>query len=101
MRVRSLPARSRRCCRRAMAIRSPCSARTVQPGARAVEAIDAQGQVLAALAPLADGLFAGAVPGEDAYRLRVHWAGAVQEIHDAYAFGPLLDERDLDMLSLR
>ncbi|HEV2622987.1 MAG TPA: 1,4-alpha-glucan branching protein GlgB [Frateuria sp.] len=73
--------------------------RTLQPGAQAVEAIDAQGHVLAALAPVADGLFAGAVPGEGRYRLRVHWPTAVQELDDAYAFGAVLAEHDLDLLA--
>jgi 1,4-alpha-glucan branching enzyme len=73
--------------------------RTLQPGAQAVEAIDAQGRVLAALPPLADGLFAGIVPGEVGYRLRVHWPTAVQDVDDAYAFGTLLAEHDLDLLA--
>ena len=73
--------------------------RTLQPGAQAVEAIDAQGHVLAALAPVDDGLFAGVVPGEGGYRLRVHWATAMQELEDPYAFGALLAERDLDLLA--
>jgi len=73
--------------------------RTLQPGAQAVEAIDGQGNTLASLAPLADGLFAGPVPGEGAYRLRVHWPTAAQELHDPYAFGTLLDGHDLDLLA--
>ncbi|WP_414655927.1 1,4-alpha-glucan branching protein GlgB [Frateuria sp.] len=73
--------------------------RTLQPGAQAVEAIDAQGRVLATLAPMADGLFAGAVPGEGRYRLRVRWPTAVQELDDAYAFGAVLAEHDLDLLA--
>ncbi|NUO72819.1 MAG: 1,4-alpha-glucan branching enzyme, partial [Frateuria sp.] len=73
--------------------------RTLQPGAQAVEAIDAQGHVLAALAPVDDGLFAGVVPGEGGYRLRVRWATAMQELDDPYAFGALLAERDLDLLA--
>jgi len=73
--------------------------RTLQPGARAVEAIDARGQLLAPLDVLADGLFAGHVPGRDSYRLRVHWPSAIQELDDPYAFGTLLDDRDLDLLA--
>jgi 1,4-alpha-glucan branching enzyme len=73
--------------------------RTLQPGAHRVEAVDAQGQVLAPLDPLADGLFAGTVPGEGSYRLRVHWPAAVQDIDDPYAFGALLAEHDLDLLA--
>ena len=70
--------------------------RTLQPGAQAVEAIDAQGRVLASLARIhPDGLFAGEVPGQGRYRLRVHWHGAIQELDDPYAFGLLLDEADL------
>jgi 1,4-alpha-glucan branching enzyme len=73
--------------------------RTLQPGAQAVEAIDGQGRVLASLETVADGLFAGAVPGEGAYRLRVHWPTAVQELDDPYAFGALLAEHDLDLIA--
>ncbi|MCX7512189.1 1,4-alpha-glucan branching protein GlgB [Frateuria sp. STR12] len=73
--------------------------RTLQPGAQAVEAIDGQGQVLAALPPLADGLFAGEVPGQGAYRLRVHWPTAVQDLDDPYAFGTMLEGHDLDLLA--
>jgi len=73
--------------------------RTLQPGAHAVEAIDRQGRSVATFEPLADGLFAGAVPGEGAYRLRVHWPNAVQELDDPYAFGALLAGHDLDLLA--
>ncbi|MGN2251864.1 1,4-alpha-glucan branching protein GlgB [Frateuria sp. GZRe12] len=73
--------------------------RTLQPGALDVEAIDGQGRLLASLEPVADGLFAGAVPGQGAYRLRVHWPTAVQELDDPYAFGALLAEHDLDLLA--
>ena len=73
--------------------------RTLQPGAHRAEAIDAQGQVLAPLEPVADGLFAGVVPGEGRYRLRVHWPTAKQEIDDPYAFGALLAGHDLDLLA--
>ena len=73
--------------------------RTLQPGAQAVEAIDGQGRVLASLETVAEGLFAGAVPGEGAYRLRVHWPTAVQELDDPYAFGALLAEHDLDLIA--
>jgi len=73
--------------------------RTLQPGAHGVEAIDAQGQVLGRLEPLADGLFAGPVPGEGAYRLRVQWPTAAQDLDDPYAFGTLLDGHDLDLIA--
>ncbi|ARP82194.1 1,4-alpha-glucan branching enzyme [Bordetella genomosp. 8] len=35
----------------------------------------------------------------DAYRLRIDWGGAVQETEDAYAFGPLLGDLDLYLIS--
>ncbi|MEI7037431.1 1,4-alpha-glucan branching protein GlgB [Fulvimonas yonginensis] len=73
--------------------------RTLQPGAHAVEAIGPQGEMLAPLYEQAPGLFAGIVPGEGRYRLRVHWPGAVQELEDPYRFGLLLDEGGLDALS--
>ena len=43
------------------------------------------------------GLFAGAV-ADGPYRLRIHWADAVQETADPYAFGPLLGDVDLHLI---
>ncbi|MGA0588273.1 1,4-alpha-glucan branching protein GlgB [Dyella sp. KRB-257] len=73
--------------------------RTLQPGACTVEAVDAQGNLLATLDQPSEGLFIGVVPSEGAYRLRVHWPAALQEIEDTYAFGTLLDPHDLDLLA--
>ncbi len=74
--------------------------RTLQPGASSVEAIDANGKLLAEL-PQVDpgGLFAGPVSGTLAYRLRVHWDQAVQELDDPYAMDPLLSDMDLYLLA--
>jgi 1,4-alpha-glucan branching enzyme len=73
--------------------------RTFQPGADGVDVVDRKGERLAGLERLDDaGFFAGEVPGDDAYRLRIHWPAAVQETEDAYAFGPLLSDFDLHLL---
>ncbi|WP_407069768.1 1,4-alpha-glucan branching protein GlgB [Luteibacter sahnii] len=74
--------------------------RTLQPGAEGVEVIDAQGQTLAVLDRVhPNGLFAGAVEADGAYRLRVRWPGALHETHDPYAFGMLLADDDLRRFS--
>ena len=72
--------------------------RTLQPDAHAVDAIDADGKLLAALQRDGDSdVFAGWVPGAGRYRLRVHWAQATQDLDDAYAFGAQLSELDLHL----
>jgi 1,4-alpha-glucan branching enzyme len=73
--------------------------RTFQPGARAVEALDrATGAPLGVLAQDgASGLFEGAVRGDEPYRLRIDWGGAVQEVEDPYAFGFVLGDLDLHL----
>jgi 1,4-alpha-glucan branching enzyme len=71
--------------------------RAYLPPAEAVDAVDADGGVLCRLQPVqTPGLFAGRIPGDTAYRLRIHWPGGVlQETEDPYAFGLLLGELDL------
>ncbi len=75
--------------------------RTLQPGARAVQFIDDDGEVLGALEPEGfDGLFAGRMPARRRkYRLRVTWSnGALQDIEDPYRFPSALGEMDLYLL---
>ncbi len=72
--------------------------RTLQPDARAVEVVDAEGNLLATLQRDGDSdLFAGWVPGSGRYRLRVHWPQATQDVDDVYAFGPQLSDLDLHL----
>ncbi|MCY0386432.1 1,4-alpha-glucan branching protein GlgB [Robbsia sp. Bb-Pol-6] len=83
--------------------------RAMLPGAQRVTAIDTTGKTLGELTLLHPaGLFAGPVtfdsaPGQAAgstpYRLRIEWAGGTQETADAYAFGTLLPDQDLERLS--
>jgi len=78
--------------------------RTVQPGASAVEVIDAaSGSALANLARLhADGIFDARIPrrrGPFPYRLRVTRGGVAQEIEDPYRFPPVLGETDVWLLA--
>ncbi|MGE8497495.1 MAG: 1,4-alpha-glucan branching protein GlgB [Pseudomonas sp.] len=70
--------------------------RVWMPGADGVELLAADGQSLGSM-PCTDpdGLFELAMQQPQRYRLRIDWAGAVQEIEDPYAFGPLLGEMDL------
>ncbi|MGI4984588.1 MAG: GlgB N-terminal domain-containing protein, partial [Janthinobacterium lividum] len=82
--------------------------RAMLPGAQRVTVIDAAGNSLGELTSLHPaGLFAGPVTldpapggtGGTPYRLRIGWAGGMQETADAYAFGTLLRDQDLERLS--
>nr|WP_221195476.1 1,4-alpha-glucan branching protein GlgB [Luteibacter sp. Sphag1AF] len=74
--------------------------RSLQPGAIAVDVIDSGGVVIGSLAKVHDGgIFAGGVDVPGSYRLRIQWPGGVQETHDPYAFGMLLQDDDLRRLS--
>ncbi|HET8995073.1 MAG TPA: 1,4-alpha-glucan branching enzyme, partial [Acetobacteraceae bacterium] len=66
--------------------------RAYLPGARSVEVIARNDKgSLGTLMPMRpDGLFVGRVKSADAYRLRIEWPGAVQEVEDAYSFNRLL-----------
>ncbi len=73
--------------------------RTFLPGANAVAAISTSGEVLVQLQKLhADGVFAGKLPRNQPYRLRIHWPDAIEEVEDAYAFGAILGELDLHLI---
>lgn len=68
--------------------------RAYLPGALQVELLDEQGAV--PMQPAATpGLFSAPWSGQGRYRLRIHWAGGVQETEDPYSFGPCLGEMDL------
>ena len=78
--------------------------RTVQPGASAVEVIDAaSGRALTSLAQVhAAGVFAGRIPRRRqrfAYRLRIKRDAATSEIEDPYRFPPVLGEMDVWLLA--
>jgi 1,4-alpha-glucan branching enzyme len=75
--------------------------RTYLPGAEAVEVLAADGAVLTQLqAVQMPDLFAGLIPQDSNYRLRIRWPGGiVQETEDPYSFGLLLGELDLYLLS--
>jgi 1,4-alpha-glucan branching enzyme len=70
------------------------------PGATEVSAVSADGgATLATLREIRpEGLFAGRLARNERYRLRVHWPHHVEEVEDAYAFGPLLGELDLHLI---
>jgi 1,4-alpha-glucan branching enzyme len=74
--------------------------RCLAPGADGVEAISDGGRVLASLERLhPSGFFAGAIPADTSYRLRILWPGGVEETEDPYGFGPLLGPLDLHLFS--
>jgi 1,4-alpha-glucan branching enzyme len=75
--------------------------RTFQPGAQSVAlAAREDGRELARLEEQAGGLFAGRLPGNTPYLLRITWPdGTVQETEDPYAFGPVLGDLDLHLFS--
>ncbi len=74
--------------------------RAFLPPAEQVEAIDADGHVLARLEAVEDsGLFSGRLAAGSGYRLRITWpGGVVQETEDPYSFGLLLGELDLYLI---
>jgi 1,4-alpha-glucan branching enzyme len=71
------------------------------PGAKQVEVrARGTGEKLAELSCIhGAGVFSGLVSSEAAYRFRIVWPEAIQEIEDPYAFGLLLDEEDLKLFS--
>ncbi len=75
--------------------------RVFLPGAKRVEV--AAGGARAGLTRVGDtGLFVGAIampPGPGAYTLCIHWGDAIQETEDPYAFGAILGDLDLHLLS--
>jgi len=73
--------------------------RAFLPGAEAVTVLDRAGQALGSLQRLhPDGFWAGAAPGDGAYRLHVTGSGGTWEQEDAYAFPPTLGDLDLYLL---
>src|SRR3984957_2189698 len=75
--------------------------RAFLPGAEAVELIGPDGDIIVPLQPLQlPGLYAGRMPAAGAYRLRIHWPGAVVQVtEDPYSFGLLLGELDVYLLA--
>lgn len=63
--------------------------RTYHPGAEHVTAVLADGREVPLEAGPEPGLFAGELPAEGGYRLRIGWPGGTQDTADPYAFGPL------------
>lgn len=76
--------------------------RVLLPGAEAVELLDPRGRPLATLDRRhPDGFFEGLLAGRRsplAYRLRARFPGATRELEDPYRFGPVLGERDENLL---
>jgi 1,4-alpha-glucan branching enzyme len=71
------------------------------PGADAVDVVTRKdGALLAHLAPIDPvGLFAGRVAAGVPYKLRIDWAGTIEETEDPYSFGPLLGDLDLYLIA--
>jgi 1,4-alpha-glucan branching enzyme len=75
--------------------------RAYLPGASGVEVVARNdGRHLGTLSPnQPDGLFLGRVQGNEPYRFRIQWPGAVQETEDPYSFDLLLSETDLHLFN--
>jgi 1,4-alpha-glucan branching enzyme len=75
--------------------------RACLPGAHGVEAIGAaSNRPLGRLEPLGpEGLFGGAVEGDEPYLLRVYWPGMTVLGEDPYSFGALLSDDDLRLFA--
>jgi len=71
--------------------------RVFLPGAESVTVLEGKRDALVTtLAPgQIPGLFAGRIPRDTAYRLRIQWPGGTQDTEDPYSFGLLLGELDL------
>ncbi|MGH8445838.1 MAG: GlgB N-terminal domain-containing protein, partial [Solimonas sp.] len=66
------------------------------PGADGIDLVGRDGAPLATMTAIqAPGLYAARIARGSAYRLRIHWPGATQDIEDAYGFGLLLGDLDL------
>ncbi|WP_230532778.1 1,4-alpha-glucan branching protein GlgB [Microvirga roseola] len=74
--------------------------RVFMPGATSVELLGREtGQHLTTLERVHQGgLFAGYVDDRPAYKLRIVWPDAVQEMEDPYSFGLLLGDLDLHLI---
>src|SRR3954465_11007738 len=72
--------------------------RVFAPGALAVRVAHGHDEPEPLSLVAAPGYFAGKADVENAYRLHIVWPDAEQDTADPYAFGPLLDERDLALL---
>lgn len=75
--------------------------RAYLPGALGVDLLEAaSGDVLASMEqPGTPGLFVQALSKPCKYRLRIRWAGGVQEAEDPYSFGALLGDLDLHLFA--
>ncbi|RBB27574.1 1,4-alpha-glucan branching enzyme, partial [Xanthomonas oryzae pv. oryzae] len=73
--------------------------RTYLPGAERISAVLDDGQTIALEAGPEPGLFAGDLPAQGGYRLRIGWPGGEQDTADPYAFGPQLSDFDLHLIS--
>lgn len=74
--------------------------RVHMPGAMHVDVLSRRtGRVLGRLAEVAPGFFSGPLKRDTAYRLRVGWADAVEDIDDPYRFAPALGDLDLHLFN--
>jgi len=76
-----------------------CCLRVLFPGARAVSCSTGAGEWAALQPTPAFGVFEGRVGRGGVHLLRVDWGDHVEELEDAYGYGPLLDEALLGRLS--
>jgi 1,4-alpha-glucan branching enzyme len=73
--------------------------RAFAPGADGMCLLDQTGKVVGLMREIDErGLFEGTLGAAMAYRLRIAWPGGMQDIEDVYAFGPLLEEAELQRI---
>ncbi|AWH33366.1 MULTISPECIES: 1,4-alpha-glucan branching protein GlgB [Stenotrophomonas] len=72
--------------------------RVLVPDARRVEVVSAGGRRWDLRSTGLAGLFVGPAGDEDIPLLALHFAHGIEQVHDAYAFGPLLDEELLQRI---
>lgn len=73
--------------------------RSWQPGALEVELLDVHGGSLGRMHEEVPGLFTSQLESPQPYRLRIHWAGGVQETEDPYSFAAQLGELDIHLFA--
>ena len=74
--------------------------RTFQPGATGVALVNAKsGKTISRMEEAGHGLFVGKLGRNRSYRLKVQWSDGEFETEDPYAFGVLLGDLDLHLLS--
>ncbi|HSX64463.1 MAG TPA: 1,4-alpha-glucan branching enzyme, partial [Pseudoxanthomonas sp.] len=82
-----------------------CWVRILAPGAKQVTLTDTSGSPFAIAQPIREGglfcaeISSAEIPERTSYRLRIDWPDAIEEVEDAYSFGPVLPETWLQRIA--